>query len=138
MEEVARITGHRPTLDDFLSGEATDRLMRRYLAAAGASGVQRRAWTTDLEGDARAALVSVAAALAGTTAYWLHRLCGDAGAVRVAAGPLIRHAGHTFAAGDYDLVLVSDDADDGLRFAWDHLPNGDEYELVCWGAYRMP
>ena len=51
--------------------------------------------------------------------------------------PMLLHAARTFAPGHYDLVLVSDHGDDGLRVAWDHLPTGNEYELVRWGDYRQ-
>jgi hypothetical protein len=46
--EIERLTGRRPTLDDFLSVEATDALLRRYVQASGARGVQRQTWSTDL------------------------------------------------------------------------------------------
>jgi hypothetical protein len=50
--------------------------------------------------------------------------------------PIVLHAARTFTPGDYDLVIVGDNGDEGLRLAWDHLPRGDEYELVRWGTYR--
>ena len=39
--------------------------------------------------------------------------------------------------GDYDLVLVTANAEDGLRVAYDHLPDNDEFELVLWGRFRQ-
>jgi hypothetical protein len=62
--EVHRITGMRPTLDDFLSAEAPDRVATRYLSASGAP-VQRQSWTTDLTEAVRASLIAAAEELRG-------------------------------------------------------------------------
>jgi hypothetical protein len=79
-------------------------------------------------------VATLAAHLSGVMAFWLHRLSIDAGGVRVDAGATLAHT--TFAEGDHDLVLVSDEAEDGLRLAWDRLPHADEFELLVWGAFR--
>ena len=55
--------------------------------------------------------------------------------MRVDAAALLGHA--AFSEGDYDLVLVTANAEDGLRAAYDHLPGGDEFELVLWGRFRQ-
>ena len=49
---------------------------------------------------------------------------------------MLRHTARTFVAGDHDLVLVDNEADSGVRLAWDHLPESDEFELLRCGAYR--
>jgi hypothetical protein len=85
--------------------------------------------------DVQATLVSAAEPLSDAAGYWLHRWSHDARAVRVSVSPMLRHAADTFPSGDHDLVLVSDNANDGIRLAWDHLPGGNEYELVRWGAF---
>src|SRR4051794_3847609 len=123
-------------LDEFLSAEATDRLFRRYTTASSASDVQRQSWTDDLGADVRSTVLSAAGVLSDATGYWLHRWSKDTGAVTVPVGPMLAHAARTFGPGDYDLVLVSDEADDGIRLAWDHLPDTNEYELVRWGDFR--
>jgi hypothetical protein len=135
-DEVERIAGFRPGLDEFLSAAATDRLTERYLIGARKPDRQRRTWSSDLAEDVRTSLVATAEHLAGVPAYWLHRLSPDAGAVLVPTDRVLRHAARTFAPGNYDVVLVSDDGESGLRFAWDHLPEADEYELVTWGAFH--
>ena len=91
---------------------------------------------SDLAEDVRASLVATAERLAGIPAYWLHRLSADVGAVLVPVDRVLRHAARTFTQGDHDIVLVSDDGESGARLAWDHVPDGDEYELVRWGQYR--
>ena len=88
----------------------------------------------DLDGHLAAAVVALAESLEGVEAYWLHRLSQDPGAVRVPATPILR--GLNFSAGDHDLVLVTHNAEDGLRLAWDRLPHGSEFELVRWGSFR--
>lgn len=133
--EVEIITGHRPRVDEFLSAEATDRLAERYLTAARSASAQRTAWPGDQPQEVRGRLVALAEALTGATAYWLHRLSGDVGAVLVPVDLMLRDAARTFAPGDHDVILLGVDAADGMRLAWDHLPDRDEYELVCWGAF---
>jgi hypothetical protein len=135
-DEVETIAGFRPSLDEFLSADATDRLTDRSLIAARNADVQRQAWASDLAEEVRASLVATAEPLAGVQAYWLYRLSADVGAVLVPVDRMLQHAARTFAPGDYDVVLVGDDGESGVRLAWDHLPDGDEYELVRWGAYR--
>ena len=134
--EVELIAGFRPSLDEFLSAEVTDRLTERSLIAASKPDLQRQVWTSDLADDVRTSLVVTAEHLAGVPAYWLHRLSPYVGAVLVPVDRVLRHAARTFTPGDYDVVLVSDDGGSGVRLAWDHLPDGDEYELVRWGVYR--
>jgi hypothetical protein len=70
------------------------------------------------------------------TAYWLHHRAPGAGAVLVSVDRMLRHAARTFVPGDGDLGLVEDEAGSGVRLAWDHLPESDEYELLRWGAHR--
>ena len=131
---MERLSASRPDLDDFRSAEATDRLAALYLSASSGPAIQRQTWSTELRPEMATAVTGVAERLSGVRACWLHQLSDDTGAVRVDAAAVLAHT--TFSEGDYDLILVSDNADDGLRLAWDHLPDRDEFELVLWGSFR--
>jgi hypothetical protein len=130
--DVERLTGERPDLDDFLSAEATDRLTAMYLNASSGRSNYRQTWSTALRSEMAKAVTGVADRLSCVKAYWLHQHSGDTGAVRVNVAAVLRHT--TFSEGDHDVILVSDIAEDGLRLAWDHLP--EEFELVLWGSFR--
>jgi hypothetical protein len=127
-----RLSGSRPDLDDFLSAEATDRLAALYLSASSGPVIQRQTWSTELRSEMARAVTGVAERISGVRAHWFHELSGDTGAVRVDAAAVLGHT--TFSEGDYDLVLVSDNAEDGLRLSWDHVR--DQFELVLWGSFR--
>lgn len=136
IDEVERLTGRRPNLDDFLSADATRDLLRRYVEASRIAEIRRQTWTTDLRAEMSRAVFRLADTLATVEAYWLHRASSEAGAVRVPVPPILRHAADTFVAGAFDVVLVTACACDGVRLAWDDLPSGAEFELVGWGSHR--
>jgi hypothetical protein len=132
--DVERLTGSRPDLDEFLSAVAAGHLARLYLAAASDPSAQRQTWSRLLVHELRTTMASLAAELEGVETWWLHRLSETAGAVRVDAAALLRNT--EFSERDYDLVVLTADADDGLRVAYDHLPDRDEFELILWGRLR--
>jgi hypothetical protein len=48
---------------------------------------------------------------------------------------LLRAASAYFVSTATDLMLSAEDATDGLCVEFNHLPQGDEYEVVAWGAF---
>jgi hypothetical protein len=134
-EELAAIIGRKPSLDDFLSLEAADRLHAVVDEQSKYHLVTHRIWGDRFASEAATALRTIAHRLDSEEGYLMLQE-PTTEAVLVPVRPVLDHAAlhlsHTS-----DVTLVSADADAGLTLTWDHLGNADEYSLLTWGRFAF-
>jgi hypothetical protein len=131
---IAAATGMEPSLDDFLSLTATEKLREAVLDHGKHHEVFHRIWGDRLAGEVARTLVELADRLDQAEAYLLWRNPPEA--VLVPVGPILRHTAENL-TNQSDLTLITGDADSGLWLTWDHMARSDEYSLISWGNFAF-
>lgn len=120
-----------------VSLDDVDSIWPRYLTRLreGAEAAER--WSTTERGVVQNHLDEIADALDGLSVVWLALVDSEPVGVELPAGVLLRAALTYFVSGAGDLMLTTRDTLDGVCVELNHLPTGDEYEVVAWGAFAV-
>jgi hypothetical protein len=134
-EDLAAVIGREPSLDEFLSLAAADRLHAAVVEQGRYHLVTHRVWGDRLGAEAAMTLRTIAQRLDGEEAYLL-LWKPTTEAVLVPVRPVLEHAALNLSRAS-DVTLVSPDAEAGLTLTWDHLVDADEYSLRTWGRFAF-
>lgn len=78
-----------------------------------------------------------ASAVAGMSAVWLALMDSVPVGVVAPADAVLRGALAYFVGRGGDLMLMTPSVESGICVEFNHLPSGDEYQRVAWGAFAQ-
>lgn len=120
--------------DSVLAIPEVDALFRTYIDRVAGADASR--WVTDDVSLLQTRLDMLANALEARKAVWIALANNEPAGLVAPVGPLLRSATSYLVTRAGDLMLVSDDAVDGLCVERNYSDGGDYFEVAAWGAFE--
>jgi hypothetical protein len=125
-----------PTTDlTFASLEEIDEIWPRFLQRLREDAASATRFSVEERVELQRQLDNTADTLGGLRVIWFALIDSEPVGVEVAAAVLLRAASVYFVSAATDLMLASRDTNHGISVEFNHLPSGDQYEVVAWGAF---
>jgi hypothetical protein len=113
-----------------------DEIWPRYLSRLRGGGDGRQRWPVEQFADVQQHLDQLREATSGMTVLWLALVNSEPVGVEAPADQLLGAGLSYLVSPAGDLMLTSTDLSDGICVERNHLPEGDEYEIVGWGVFQ--
>lgn len=123
------------TEDDVLPISEVDRIWPAYIEALRARTESAQHFAVTDHDELQRWLTQIALGVGADSAVWLAFIESEPIGIEAPAAPLLQ-AGPTYLVSSAaDLMLTSRSVTDGIAVELNHLPVGDEFEVVAWGKF---